>query len=95
MYSTWGEIDVSPESRNIESRALCLKKSIAAGGERGRKINDGVRKGMPLRRQAAVIDFAISDGKVSIPIAVKKKRIYDPEISIINLHSQSYNFKSI
>lgn len=28
------------------------------GGRRGRKINDGVRKGMPLRRLAAVIDFS-------------------------------------
>jgi len=43
------------ESRDIESRAFSLKRSIT----RGRKINDGVRKGMPLRRQAAVIDFAI------------------------------------
>jgi len=43
------------ESRDIESYAFSLKRSIT----RGRKINDGVRKGMPLRRQAAVIDFAI------------------------------------
>lgn len=28
------------------------------GNGRGRKINDGVRKGMPLRRLAAVIDFS-------------------------------------
>lgn len=58
------ERSTSPsESRNIESRALCLKKSIAARGERGRKINDGIRKGMPLRRQAAVIDFVIRTGR--------------------------------
>jgi len=40
-------------------------------GRRGRKINDGVRKGMPLRRLAALIDFPDS-AEVSIPVAIKR-----------------------
>jgi len=34
-----------------------IKKIDNRDGRRGRKINDGIRKGMPLRRLAAVIDF--------------------------------------
>jgi len=53
MYMHVGRDRRLPRSKPEISNRLSLKRSITGWERRGRKIDDGVRKGMPLRRLAA------------------------------------------